>query len=354
MANRRLKGWDYSRPYFYMVTIARDPSCALEFSRIREVPPTDAALVSTLSRDPRDYLEVTRLTALMRDVIMNYHRRWRCLEPITTFVVMPDHVHLLIKLRECDDSVTLPVIVRVLCRDLDAAATSAGVLAAGQHLFAMDWHDHVVKKRGKRVSQLAGFTRYIRENPFRAWFRRHHREYFREVHPVQFLGRTWYAYGNPEILDLPVLVPFKGHRSTVAGSPEWEEMLGEAERIGPGAAGVSTFMSELEKAVGNTIVKAGGRLVLLHPEGFPARWHPTRNHEALCAAGRMLYLSLYPPGEAKCDKATLYKRCHEMVDLAVEGLGGTLSAAPATSAGYAHAGGHRSPTASDYYEILRR
>ena len=45
------------------------------------------------------------------------------------------------------------------------------------------------------------------------------------------------------------------------------------------------------------------------------RWHPPRNKEALCAKGRMLFLSLWEPQAAKPDNATLYRRCHEMGDV---------------------------------------
>ena len=51
------------------------------------------------------------------------------------------------------------------------------------------------------------------------------------------------------------------------------------------------------------------------PEGFAPRWHPPRNKEALCAQGRMLFLSLWEPCAAKPDNATLYQRCHEMGDI---------------------------------------
>ena len=76
-------------------------------------------------------------------------------------------------------------------------------------------------------------------------------------------------------------------------------------------------MSPCEKECGNAIFQAGGSLVVLSPEGFANRWHPTRNKEALCAEGRMLFLSLYEAQTTKLDNATLYRRCHEMGDLAV-------------------------------------
>ena len=79
-------------------------------------------------------------------------------------------------------------------------------------------------------------------------------------------------------------------------------------------------MSPLEKACGNAIAKAGGAYVVLSPEGFGPRWHPPREKERFCAKGRMLFLSLYPADTKKPDKATLYTRCHKMVDLANEAL----------------------------------
>ena len=60
--------------------------------------------------------------------------------------------------------------------------------------------------------------------------------------------------------------------------------------------------------------------MILSPEGFADRWHPTRAKEALCAAGRMLFLSLWPPQAARPDNATLHRRCHEMGDLLLAAL----------------------------------
>ena len=151
-----------------------------------------------------------------------------------------------------------------------------------------------------------------------------------EATPIHTAGRTWHAYGNTELLDLPVLEPFRCSRKWTENGPEWSEALGRAERTGPGGAGVGTFMSACEKACGNAIFRAGGSLVVLSPEGFPPRWHPPRNKEALCAEGRMLFLSLYEPQAGRLDNATLYRRCHEMGDLiGPEGTGpAALAGAP--------------------------
>ena len=167
----------------------------------------------------------------------------------------------------------------------------SGRAATVPPVFEKNWHDWIVMKRG----QLAAFTRYIRENPKRAWLRRENRQFFTRPGTLAFAGRHWFSYGNPALLALPVLEPFRCSRSWTADGPEWREALSRATRTGPGGAGVGTFLSPCEKACGNAIYRAGGAFIVLSPEGFPDRWHPARAKETLCAAGRMLFLTLWPP-----------------------------------------------------------
>ena len=334
---KRLKGFDYKKPYFYMVTLKRRkglrPFCAI--TKEKE-PPKDA------KGRPR-YLIPNELTEAFARVIREFHTKWWGLWPIECFIIMPDHLHLLIHIKDTGDQMALGKYVYQLMKALaveywrmtgqgecgrTGPATQhsylSGVLPApsGNNaklapIFERDWHDWIVKKDG----QLAAFTRYIRENPERAWLRQQNRQYFGTVRKVSFLGREWFAYGNLAILELPVLKAVKGHRTTKPGSPEWQALVDECARLGPGGAGVGTFMSPLEKECGNAIAAAGGKWVVLSPEGFHERWHPGRQYEKYCAEGRMLFLSLYPAMDRQPTKQELYHRCHEMGDIAVAGLG---------------------------------
>ena len=350
---KRLKGFDYKKPYFYMVTLKRRkglrPFC--EITKEKE-PPKDA------KGRPR-YLITNELTEAFARVIREFHTKWWGLWPIECFIIMPDHLHLLIHIKDTGDQMALGKYVYQLMKALaveywrmtgqgecgrtgpggcgrTGPATQnsyqSGVLPApsgntfqpapsGNNaklapIFERDWHDWIIKKDG----QLAAFTRYIRGNPERAWLRQQNRQYFGTVRKVSFLGREWFAYGNLAILELPVLKAVKGHRATKPGSPEWQALVGECARIGPGGAGVGTFMSPLEKECGNAIAAAGGKWVVLSPEGFHERWHPGRQYEKYCAEGRMLFLSLYPVMDRQPTKQDLYHRCHEMGDIAVAGL----------------------------------
>jgi REP element-mobilizing transposase RayT len=315
----RLKGFDYKRPYFYMVTLKRAQGFS-DFARVVDDPASH-------------YLEPNAITRIFVDIIKTFHNTWYCIEPITCFAIMPDHIHLLIKIRDVEKRVSLAVIVRMLMRALEKGVMRwraeqrwmhslteqrfAQLLEVEErHLFEFDWHDWIVARDG----QLAAFTRYIRENAERSWLRKSHREYFQRVNEIEFLGRKWYGYGNAALLKLPVIEPFRCSRKWVEGGAEWQEAIARAERIGPGGAGLSTFMSPCEKACGHAIGTSGGRWIVLSPEGFGERWHPGRQYEKFCAEGRMLFISLWPAMTREPTNAELYQRCHEMGDLVVERL----------------------------------
>ena len=323
----RLPGFDYKRPFFYMVTIKRREGAAVEpFSAIA----ADGRIVASA------------ITEAFLRVIEAFHETWYCIEPIRYFVIMPDHLHLIIKVREIEKRVSLAVVVRQLIKALDRAywavagaerllqnpaGGGSGVVlhdSLRESIFAFDWHDWIVKKSG----QLAAFRKYIAENGPRAARRRAARQFFTRAREIAFQGRRYWAYGNEALLELPVIVAIKGHRRPLAGlvAPEAhpqaqlrgsEALCAAASRIGPGGAGLSTFLSPLEKEAGNEIINAGGALIILSMEGFAPRWHPSEKQERLCAAGRMLYLSPYEPRAAKLTRQEMHVRAHELVDWAL-------------------------------------
>lgn len=295
----RLLGFDYSRPYYYMVTIRRRPRLA-PFSGI--VAPGRC--------------EMNAVTRAFVNCIRNFHLACAAVAPITCFSVMPDHVHLLIHLVENEQRLRLETVVGQLMAALEGRWQE--VTKRREEVFEAGWHDWIVTRRG----QLADFTRYIRENPARRFLRLSHPEYFRHTRPVDFLGRTWQGYGNDALLRLPVIMPFRCSRSWAPDGPEWTRAVARAARIGPGGAGIGTFMSPCEKACGHALGLAGGRWIVLSPDGFGPRWHPGREFERFCAEGRMLFLSLYEARAARLTAGELYDRCHEMGDWVAARLGG--------------------------------
>jgi REP element-mobilizing transposase RayT len=322
----RLPKFNYRSPFFYMVTLKKRKGLPV-FSRItaksleRILRGAPDATIRSLRTHPEAFLERTAVTKALRKAIGTFALSTWCIESITPVAIMPDHLHLLVHIRDTGDQMPLGSIVTLLMRKLAIAYwTALGATPDPKNLrpvFEREWHDWIVMRK----DQCRSFNHYILTNPFRAWLRQRNRNYFQSPHTVRFLGRTWHAYGNDMLLERPLLVPLKGHRSTQPDSSEWKEFVARASRIGPGGAGISTFMSPLEKACGNAIAKAGGGMIVLSPDGFGDRWHPSEKRETFCAEGRMLFLSLYPPQERKLTNAELHERCHEMGEIVERSLG---------------------------------
>ena len=323
----RLPKFNYRSPFFYMVTLKKRKGLPV-FSRITRKSKEQIlcgapdVTIQSLRTHPDAFLVRTAVTEALRKTIVAFALSTWCVDTITPVAIMPDHIHLLIRIRDTGDQMPLGSIVTLLMRKLAMAYwTALGEVLdpkSLQPVFEREWHDWIVMRK----DQCRRFNRYILTNPFRAWVRQRNGIYFQSPHTLRFLGRTWYAYGNDLLLECPVVVPLKGHRRTLPDSPEWKALVAQASRIGPGGAGISTFMSPLEKACGNAIAKAGGGMIVLSPDGFGDRWHPPAKKEPFCTEGRMLFLSLYPPLERKLTNRELYERCHEMGEFVDKGLDG--------------------------------
>ena len=320
---QRLKGFNYRTPFYYMVTIQALRGLLVPFSAIAAKGCVKNAV-----------------TEAFLHVIRHFHEAFDDLAPITCFTIMPDHLHLLIRIREGALHGLIEIVEELkeaLAQNYERATGRPLPCGGGKYahlarrapfIFKPGFHDYIVKREG----QLARFTRYIRTNPQRAWLRRQARAkgWFNCVRRVEFAGRTWFAYGNVALLDLPEIVPLKGHRATRPDSPEWRALVARAARLGPGCAGVSTFMSPHEKACGHAIGLAGGNWIVLNPRGFvpagggtgydspagePTRGHPSEAQERWCAQGRLLHLSLWEGSVRQLDAAELGRRCHLMGDV---------------------------------------
>lgn len=278
-----------------------------------------------MAEDPaHHWLHATSLTWRLSAALRSFHETWRCVEPITSYTIMPDHIHLLMKILPVEKRLTLPRLVWLLVRHLEKACYGqrgmgpAGERSGVPRLFSGDWHDWIVLRAG----QLAAFKHYIFENPRRRCLRKAHSECFRRTTGIEFRGRRWDAYGNTGLLELPVIEPFRCSRSWAVGGSEWRTALDRAERMGPGCAGIGTFMSACEKACGHAIGISGGRWIVLSPEGFGPRWHPGARFDRACAEGKILFLSPYPESPGKLDHVELHARCHEMGEWLEEAFGG--------------------------------
>ena len=117
----RLQGFDYTLPYFYMVTLRK---CAgvQAFCEIANRPESHWTL-------PNEY------TRIFTKEILQFHETWRCVEPITCFAIMPDHLHLLLKIRDIPERLSLSRLVWLLRRRLEAAVFAPDGAGGEQHSY---------------------------------------------------------------------------------------------------------------------------------------------------------------------------------------------------------------------------
>ena len=127
---KRLKGFDYSKPYFYMVTLKRvkglRPFC--EITKEKE-PPSD-------TKGRVRYLVANEITEEFAQVIREFHTKWWGLWPIDCFIVMPDHLHLLIHIKDTGDQLALVTVSTVTVHSTVSAALS-GSAAGFSPIFSM-------------------------------------------------------------------------------------------------------------------------------------------------------------------------------------------------------------------------
>ncbi len=298
----RLPTWDYRAPYHYLVTLKCLP-------RLPPLSRLDARFPWGI--DPNH-----PLTRALSSTIDQFMRDSPGLSSIKPFILMPDHIHLLVKIKDVPERHSLPKYVALLkgfLRRRYRAETGLDTL-----LFETEWHDLIVK----RSRQLGNFIHYIVNNPHERLLRQSAPSMFhcfRDQRHYRLGERPFDMVGNPELLDEPALVAVRVSRKVVEGTDEWRETLSLYERWKPGMTAVGTWWSKGEQAAFARILARGGSVIRLDPHGFPHRWHPAGEEaQRVCAEGRVLHLSPYPPHTAQLPPGTLRARCLALNDLAKE------------------------------------
>ena len=143
--------------------------------------------------------------------------------------------------------------------------------------------------------QLKAIRRYIRLNPARALWKRHHPDRFLRIanirHAILDPTRVWSAMGNLTLLGSPFLVHARLtlKKSLAEHEPALAELVEKARR---GAVIVSGFISpgeiELLKRLKAT---PNARFVKMLPCALPPRYDPSAEDSRELAANRMLILS---------------------------------------------------------------
>lgn len=287
----QLLTFDYTSPYYYFVTLnakkGLEPFSILTHETKRGIRPNETT---------------DGMIAMIRWMNQKaYARRMK----ITNFVIMPNHLHLIIKIEACDKPVSLFEIVKKLYSTLSSIYYKTLNLPKGEVIFEERWHDWIVFQE----NTLVPFIDYVMNNP--------HRWLNRKEHAASCLPRrtrtphmTWTSIGTLSLKETPVRAPVVCSRSIRQGSDLWKAWQRFAQRLGPGTLAVGTFMSPCEKMVCEEVLKAGGGIVHLIPRGISPKGHASAEDESLLIAGRLTILTPFEYEERTLTPMELHDRCH--------------------------------------------
>lgn len=272
---RRASWHDYTSPCHYMITITRNTECRIPFSEIKTTHNETqgfiamplgigCAIAKAIDQTEEQFIQVSI-----------QHR-----------VIMPDHVHLIMYVRE-----PLPKPVGHIVNYLKARATflarkeDAGFQTASIPLFQPGYHDRIVFADGI----LDNLRRYIADNPRRYWLRHNRPELFGSGILVASNVGEFCAYGNFLLLTHPVKSVL---RVSSRHSPEERNALQRewSETARCGGVFISPLIHPHERELARRYLEEGAKVIRLTARSFGPRYHPAGEEFELCSRGQLLLL----------------------------------------------------------------
>jgi len=360
--HRRSYWHDYRQRGLYMVTMVIDGRKRLFGTiagRANGRPGTDEAPHVMLSALGRCVLE---------EEVPKIHRYYPEVE-VWRVAIMPDHIHLLLMVRETlRDGKHLGMVVRGFktgcsrawwrlqdeaalggkapstTAGKEAPSTAAGkeapITAAGKEapgtatggnapgaapvpkasplgkellrpvLFEKGYHDRIINRPG----MLENIKRYMQENPLRARIREECPKLMERQLHLWIGGREYAAFGNLFLLKFPIKEQVFFHRRDPrTGQPteQTDDYQREHDRLlrlaEEGTVLVTPGISKGESLVVSDALDARLPLILLQKEPISEYWKPPQRRFYACAAGHLLILSPWV-----VDGTSDYSRFHQL------------------------------------------
>lgn len=295
---------------------------------------------------------------VLEDEVAKISRYYPMVE-VWRVAMMPDHIHLLLYVREkLPEGKHLGMVVRGFKTGCSRAwwqwqdeqtgeglggntpSTAAGSMTVGNTaagnmtavvpkvsplvkerrlrpvLFEKGYHDRIINRPG----MLENIKRYMAENPLRAMIRQecpHLME--RQLH-LWIAGREYAGFGNLFLLKYPIKEQVFFHRKDPkTGQPtettdsyrqDHARLLRMAEE---GTVLVTPGVSKGEQIVVNDALERHLPLLLLQKEPIDEYWKPSQRRFYACAEGRLLILAPW-----QVDGSSDYASFHQLNDMAHE------------------------------------
>lgn len=300
---RRNRSHDYYAPATYHIILKKAPAC-VSFGELAGDPRRRPGQpgCARIDRSP--------LGKIIHKEIYDMPKYHPILQ-IYQYMVMPDHVHILLRVKERSEKhlgyyiSNLKAAITKKWRNYNDGAPIPAIFA-----------DNYTDREIYRDRSLDVIFRYIRENPHRLAVRKMYPDFFKRVRNLRIGGKECQAYGNLFLLRNPFKSQVVIHRSNTEQENErlFNDWIENADKEG---VLVSPFISPKEKAVRKAAEERGARIILIKNEPFGEKYKPADHDFRLCEEGRLLIIA--PKESTEGESGTLSRAaCLAMNRLALE------------------------------------
>ena len=283
---RRADWHDYHSRCFYLITLMKNPSPS--------VP-----LLSQLIQKGREIATDFSWAGWGIYNGIEKFKRNSIIVKIRRYVIMPDHVHIIIDVSQRIEQ-PLGYYIGLLKQQCTLGFQSKSKVYGliEESVFSEGFNDRILLQHG----QLENWTKYILDNPRRLWLMRSIPEFFSRtsiVNSDKFPSDLWLPehkpliqlYGNRMLLEYPELCVVKF--SSKFSAEEWQKKKKEALRVAKnGGVLVSPFIHKEEKAIFEEGLLLGAKVIKVIYDGFLDRAKPQGSDFNHCAEGRMLLAAM--------------------------------------------------------------
>lgn len=296
---RRKNGHDYYSPCRYHIILKKNPEFEI-FGKIAgdaRIPPGNPGSAE---------IKHNRVGKAINNCIFNLPKEFPFLK-VYQHMVMPDHVHIFIQVKEKTPKPLGYYIGRLKANIGKEISSIYGEKISGETIFQANYTDKIIYW-GMDFNILFD---YIKENPYRRAMIMQYPEFFQRINEIKIEDKTYSLYGNLFLLKNPFKSAVIIHRKS---TPEMNEELEEEwfrTAIGDGVL-VSAFISKKEKRIRDEAEKRGGKFIIIMDKPFPEKFKPSKHNFELCSKGRLL---LVAPTQAT-PSSSFRQICLEMNELA--------------------------------------
>lgn len=209
------------------------------------------------------------------------------------YMIMPDHIHLLVRLRFRNEKHLGFYIGKLKEMITNAWKQTLGIAEADDlpyQIFKENYTDRIIHSE----RSLEDVFRYIRENPHRLAMRQLRPDFFQKIRNIEIDGELWQAYGNL----FHLRNPFKSAVIVRSHFTEEEKVAMREEWLWNAANGgvlVSPFISPAEKAIRDEAERIGGRIIHIQEKPFEDKFKPESHRFEQCVNGTLLILAPMQP-----------------------------------------------------------